>query len=69
MDWPLPAKMRTASWHCCAGPQVGTRLQELPETAAAVHKAGIPRKRVPAVLYKHPSILSRPPGDVLDTGR
>ena len=48
--------------------QVGTHLQHLPETAAAVHKAGIPRKRVPAVVYKHPSILSRPPADVLETG-
>lgn len=49
--------------------QVGTTLQQLPETAAAVQKAGIPRKRVPAVLYKHPAILSRQPEEVLSTCR
>lgn len=34
-----------------------------------VQKAGIPRKRLPAVLYKHPAILSRRPDDVLSTCR
>jgi hypothetical protein len=49
--------------------QVGTRLQQLPETAAAVHRAGVPRDRVPAVLCRHPAVLSRQPADVLATGR
>lgn len=48
---------------------MGTTLQQLPEIAAAAQRMGVPRKRVPAVLYKHPAIFDRSPEDVLDSRR